>query len=368
MSASTHSNAVTGKVLILGASGLVGTAAANSFARAGWSVIAASRRPAPLIDAGVQQVSLDLQDPAACQAFAAANSDVTHMVYAAVFELPGLIEGWSDPVQIETNGQMLRNIVTPLPNLEHVTLLQGTKAYGAIVQPMRVPGRESQPRVVHPNFYWLQEDYLVEQSANAGFNYTILRPQLIVGPNHGVVMNLPPIVGAYAALRHAEGKPFSFPGGADWVWEAVDVRLVGDACLWAATTPAACSETYNLTNGEVFSWRDMWPALAATLGVEVGPEEPQSMAAYMQSHEAAWQDVVQMHDLKAPPLMELVGESHHYADLCFAYGQDTSPAPTYVSTVKIKQAGFTDVYNSEESFCYWLNDLIERRIIPKLGT
>ena len=43
------------------------------------------------------------------------------------------------------------------------------------------------------------------------------------------------------------------------------MRLVGDACLWAATTEKA-GETYNLTNGEVFSWRDMWPAIAETLG------------------------------------------------------------------------------------------------------
>ena len=69
------------------------------------------------------------------------------------------------------------------------------------------------------------------------------RPQLIVGPNHGVVMNLPPIVGVYAAMRKKEGLPLSFPGGADWVWEAVDVRLVGDACLWGlpCLKPSRCS-------------------------------------------------------------------------------------------------------------------------------
>jgi hypothetical protein len=50
--------------------------------------------------------------------------------------------------------------------------------------------------------------------------------------------------------------------------------------------------------------------------------------------------------------------------MCFAFGAEQPPSPTFVSTVKIKQAGFTETYNSEESFCYWLRDLQERRILP----
>ena len=199
------------KVLVAGASGLVGTAAANAFAAAGWQVVALSRRVPELIeDSNVEHLALDLQDPQACLEACKSLSDVTHLVYTAVFELPGLIEGWSDPKQIETNGAMLKNLLDPLlerANLQHVSLLQGTKAYGAAIGPIRVPARESQPRVEHPNFYWLQEDYLKSCAAANGFTTTIFRPQLIVGPNHGVVMNLPPVIGAYAAMRHHEGKP-----------------------------------------------------------------------------------------------------------------------------------------------------------------
>ena len=57
------------KVLIVGASGLVGTAAAISFARAGWPVIAASRRfPDLLNDANIEFIPMDLQDKEACAA------------------------------------------------------------------------------------------------------------------------------------------------------------------------------------------------------------------------------------------------------------------------------------------------------------
>ncbi|MEE2782623.1 MAG: NAD-dependent epimerase/dehydratase family protein, partial [Pseudomonadota bacterium] len=281
--------------LVVGASGLVGTAAANAFLNAGWKVITASRRYPELLHGEFTHIPLDLKDAQACQDFAKSFSDITHIVYTAVYELPGLIAGWSDPKQIDTNGQMIRNLFDPLLEVNpiaHVTLLQGTKAYGGAVQPMRVPARESQSRVDHPNFYWLQQDYLTEKSAEAHFELTILRPQLIVGPNHGVVMNLPPVIGAYAALRREQGEPFSFPGGANWVWEAVDVRLVGDACLWAAQNAVAHGETYNLTNGEVFMWRDMWPALADTLGVEIGDDEPIDLAAYMEAHSDSWHRIV----------------------------------------------------------------------------
>lgn len=356
------------KVLIVGASGLVGTAAAISFARAGWPVVAASRRrPELLNDADIEFVPMDLQDKEACAGVCRKLQGITHVVYTAVYELPGLVDGWSDPDQIRTNGQMLENLLVALAQsnqIQHVTLLQGTKAYGAMVGPMRVPARESQPRVEHPNFYWVQEDFLRDQAKHHDYTFTILRPQMIVGPNHWVVMNLPPVVGVYAALRQAEGLPLAFPGGVDRYMEAVDARLVGDACLWAAINESAAGETYNLTNGEVFSWRDMWPAIARALDVPLGEDEPLSIAGYLMQRQDLWQSIVARHDLAPNTLKQIVGESHHYADLCFAFGANYAPPPIFVSTVKIHQAGFNQTYNSEDSFCYWLRDLRSRRIIP----
>ena len=356
-------------VLIVGASGLVGTAAANSFMGAGWQVITCSRRyPELLTQKPYRHVSLDITDASACFEYLTSMEElVSHLVYAAVQESPGLISGWSDPEQIRLNGQMLENILAPLLSkggLEHISLLQGTKAYGSSVRPMRVPAREYQDRVEHPNFYWLHEDYIKEKSVEHGFSFTIFRPQLIVGPNHGVVMNLPPVLGAYAAIRKKEQLPFSFPGGPDWIWEAVDARLVGDACLWATGAESAKGETFNLTNGEVFTWRDMWPAIANTLNVDPGPEESLSIASYLAERESLWTDIVVEHDLADNSLKSILGESHHYADLCLACGLSSSPPATFVSTIKIKQAGFTQTYDSEASFCFWLRDLQARKIIP----
>ena len=347
-------------VLIVGASGLIGTAAANSFLREGWQVTTSSRRTPELLSEPTQHLSLDLRDARACEVALSNIEPITHVVYAAVSEAPGLLGGWQDPHQIQLNGQMFDNLLNALPQPEHVTVLQGTKAYGAAIQPMRVPARESQARVEHPNFYWLHEDSIRSRD----IPFTIFRPQLVVGPNHGVAMNPLPVIGVYGALLKAMGKPLAYPGGPNWVWEAVDTRLVGDACLWAATSAAAVGETFNLTNGEVFMWRDLWPAIAHALGMQTGEDEPRSVVDFIAEHADLWADIVASHKLQKADLATLLGESHHYTDLCFAHGAQQSPPPTFVSTVKVKQAGFTDTYDTQASVVHWLKDLQFRRVIP----
>lgn len=355
-------------VLIAGASGLVGAACVDRFLDDDWNVIAVSRRePEVSSDKAFQHVPLDLRDEAATRAGVADLSAVTHVVYTAVFEKPGLITGWTEQDQMDTNLAMLRNLIEPISevaSLEHVTILQGTKAYGIHLHPVRIPARERFPRDDHANFYWLQEDYMKQKSAADDFKFTIMRPQLIIGPNTGVVMNLPPVIGAYAAICKEEGRPFGFPGGISYVWEAVDARLVAGAIRWAAEEPAAHGQHFNLTNGEVFEWRDLWPALAEALGVEVGPDEPVSLGEYLPQKADVWDAIVAKHGLRKNKMEDLLGESHFYADFCMAYGATEPPPAAFVSTVKIKQAGFTETYDTEESFVHWIKVLQDRQVLP----
>lgn len=113
------------------------------------------------------------------------------------------------------NLAMLRNVIEPLestaPGLAHVTLLQGTKAYGSHITPPPVPARERWPRHDHANFYWLQEDFLRERAAGKRWSFTILRPQVIFGASLGSHMNMIPAVGVYGALLAADGEPLHFP-------------------------------------------------------------------------------------------------------------------------------------------------------------
>ena len=75
--------------------------------------------------------------------------------------------------------------------------------------------------------------------------------------------------------------------------------------------------------------------------------------------------IVERHGLRPIGLLDLLGESHHYADFCLAHGATRPPPPAFVSTVKIKQAGFVGVRDTEESFVHWLRVLQDRRILPR---
>ena len=82
------------KVLVAGASGLVGYGAMRHFAKLpDWEVVAVSRR-APTHVYDTQFVSVDLLDEDRCRELFAEMSDVTHLAYAALSEKPGIFDGW----------------------------------------------------------------------------------------------------------------------------------------------------------------------------------------------------------------------------------------------------------------------------------
>ncbi len=343
------------KVLVAGVSGVVGYAAATQFAKdPAWEVVGISRRRPDRLD-GVQHVCLDLADRVACEHALAGLADVTHVVYAALFEKPGLIPGWYEQDQMERNLAMFRNLMDPLTEaaqgLEHLSLMQGTKAYGAHIEPMKVPGREREPRHHHDNFYWLQEDDLRARQAGQPWSWTIMRPQIIFGEALGSNMNPIPALGVYAALLKQQGAPLHYPGGASMVSEAVDADLLARALKWAATAPGAANETFNVTNGDVFSLRHLWPAIADAFGMEEGDDQPCSLAADMPARQPEWAQAVERFGLCAPvDLGAFVGQSFIYADAILGYGMAQAPSPSLVSTIKIRQAGFTECIDTEDMF------------------
>ncbi|CAM3652389.1 SDR family oxidoreductase [Castellaniella denitrificans] len=356
------------KVLIAGASGVIGQATLSRFEQAGWDLVALSRRPPRITRPDqVTHLAVDLTDSRACADAIAAHPDITHLAYCAVQESDDLRRGWKNPEQMQTNARMLRNLVEPLlqaGGLRHVSLLQGTKAYGAHLHPIPIAARESLPRDPHPNFYWLQEDYIREVCAGKDLHFTIFRPQVVFGDVIGVAMNLIPVIGAYAALRKAEGRPFSFPGGPDYLLEAVDARLVADALLWAAEAPTAADEIFNIANGDLFTWSSIWPELAAILEADRGEPEPCALARWFPEQAQAWERLARTHHLRCADLSKLTGQSHHYADFCFGYGAKTAIPPALVSTIKLRQAGFQGCIGTQEMFRHAFTSMRDLGYLP----
>jgi nucleoside-diphosphate-sugar epimerase len=355
-------------VLIAGATGLVGYAALKHFTRRpDQDVIALSRRT-PREMSGARFIPLDLTDSARCRAMLRGLPGVTHLVYAALFELPGLVDGWRDGRQIATNDQMLRNLLEPLleanPGLRHITLLQGTKAYGVHVRPLTVPAREGRSELRdQPNFYWAQEDYLKERQIGSSWHWTILRPVLIVGEAIGGAMNLIPALGVYAALMRLRGDVLPYPGGSPRVAQAVDADLLARAIDWAGQSGKARNETFNVTNGDVFVWENVWPAIAEAVGMRTGEPSPVALNTLLDSA-ADWDLIRTRLNLLAPPLHEFVGQSMEYADYQMRHGRTDIGPPSIVSTVKINQAGFHDTMDTEVMFRKWFRVFQRARLLP----
>lgn len=80
------------KALVVGATGVVGSAALEHFLERGVDVVAVSRRR-PLVSPGrpFVHLSLDLLDGDSTAEALTAVKGVTHVVYAALHEKPGLI-------------------------------------------------------------------------------------------------------------------------------------------------------------------------------------------------------------------------------------------------------------------------------------
>lgn len=357
--------------LIVGATGVVGQACLRHFASLpGWRAIGVARRPITP-PPGAEALQLDLQDSNACAAALAGRDDITHVVYAAVYEQPGgLVGGWRDQDQMRTNLQMLRNVVEPLDRpggaLRHVTIMQGGKAYGVHIHPeIAVPARERWPRDAHENFYWLQEDFLRERQAKAAWHFTIMRPRIVFGDALGSHMNPIPAIGVYAWLRHEHGLPLAYPGGPARVNQAVDADLIAQACAWAAEAPNARNETFNLENGDVFVWQNVWPTIAEVLGMPVGEPEPQSLGTTLPGQQKAWERIVNKYQLAAPrALAAFIGQGATYADFQMNHGKTGPLPPVIMSSVKIRQAGFAACMDTEDMFRKWFGQLQRHRLLP----
>jgi len=357
-------------VLVAGATGLVGHACLKHFAaEPGCAVIAVSRRR-PDDTFGARWYPLDLADAQACAALAPQLAGVTHLVYAALYERPGLVAGWREEEQIRLNEAMLRNLFEPLERvasgLRHVALLQGTKAYGVHVRPLAVPARENRSEMhEQPNFYWNQERFLRERQRGKAWHWSILRPVLIVGCSVGSAMNVIPALGVYAALMRRSGKTaLDYPGGVGRVAQAVDADLLARAIAWSGEHEKAANEIFNVTNGDVFVWPNVWPAIADALGFAPGAHVPLSLDQEIRPREADWADIRAQHGLVSGTLRDFVGLSFEYADYTMGYGRNTPGPPALVSTIKLMQAGFTEVIDTEAMFRKAFAEMQARKLLP----
>ncbi|SSW65411.1 hypothetical protein AVE30378_01574 [Achromobacter veterisilvae] len=355
------------KVLVVGALGVVGRAVMEHLRdRPGVLRAGLSRRAADFAPEAAW-ISADLRDAEATRRALADHGDVTHLVYAALNEQPDLLKGWRDPDNVALNTRMLANTLSALDGapLAHVTLMQGTKAYGVHTgRMMHVPAREQDAVRDHANFYFDQQDLLVELARQRGFEWTIFRPQIVLGVALGSAMNPVATLGAYAALLREAGRPLAYPGHPELLTECTDARLIARAVEWAWDAPGAWGEAFNIANGDVIVWRHLFERLAKFFGMPLGDTVRTRMREAMPGEAQAWREMARRERLRVGELSDLIGLSWQYADATWS-AQHPLPLPPLVSTIKLRQAGFGDCIDSEVSVLDHLRGMQALGYLPR---
>ena len=354
------------RVLIAGGTGMVGGAATQHFSElSDWEVVALSRHK-PNFASRAQFVSVDLTDSQQCAERIGGLGAFTHVVYCALYEKPSIVKGWAESDQVQTNLGMLVNLVEAVertsPNLQHITQLQGAKAYGVhLGNPRMMPAKESHGRYMPPNFYHEQEDWLRERQKKANWSWTAVRPPAVCSDAVGPPLNLTMSIGVFCAISRELGVPLRFPGGEPAIYEVCDARIVAQAIAWAAGSKNARNEIFNVANGDHIQWPYIWPLFAEVFAMPHAQPHSISLAQVMLDKGPVWDRIVQKYGLKPYGYRELV-PAWDFTDFAFRLGR--IPNPTLMSTIKIRQAGFHNCMDTEQMFVEQLHQLQARKVLP----
>jgi len=353
---------MAGTALVVGASGIVGSATADLLLSDGWTVHALSRRPSR--QDGVRPVAVDLQDRAAT---AAALADIRP---DAVFITTWLRQD-SEAENIRVNAAMVRNLLDALRPGDaprHVALVTGLKhylgpfeAYGKGSLP-QTPFREEQGRLDVENFYYAQEDEMFAAAERDGFSWSVHRPHTVIGMAVGNAMNMGTTLAAYATICRETGRPFRFPGSAaQWngLTDMTDARLLARHLLWAATTPVARNEAFNVVNGDIFRWSWMWGRIAQWFGLEPADFDGslQPLETQMAQDAPLWRAIAEREGLAEPDLTRLSSPWHTDADL-------GRPIEVVTDMSKSRKLGFTAYQATDDAFFDLFARLRAARLIP----
>lgn len=344
--------------LIAGASGMVGRRLAEHVnGLSGWTAIGLARRPPA--DAAFPVVAVDLTDVRASRAALKDLTTVTDVFYTARFDH---VAGTKEP--IDANLAMLRNVIEAVEpvarNLRHVHLVHGTKYYGSHLGPFKTPARETDPRVPVENWYYAQEDCIIEHQRGRRWTWSASRPHGVCDLAPGIARSMARVIAVYAAIHRELGHPLFFPGKPGnfrAIYQCTDAALLARAIVWMASEPRCANQAFNVTNGDYIRWMNLWPVFAGYFGMEPGPLQTVRLSEAMADKAPVWERIVRRQGLVPTPYEHAALWS--YGDFVFGSEYDMMS-----DTTKLRRYGFCEVADTEAMFLRLFDELRRVRIVP----
>ena len=344
--------------LVVGATGISGRKLIENLeSDPGWEVIGLSRR-APDFETKARFLSVDVTDRDGTRAAFAQIPNVTHIFYVAYIDAAGWLK------QGAINTQMFHNVIDAaeanFTGLQHVCLIQGSKYYGQHLGPYKTPAREDDARHMPPNHYYNQQDYLEERSRASGWSWSCARPHVICGYALGFPLSIIANLAVYAAISKELGLPLRYPGKAgayETIYQATDAGLLARAMIWMASTPECANQAFNITNGDYFRYKNLWPKLAQAFDMEVGPVQTISLKDVMSDKEDLWMRMQEKYGLVQTKYSEVA--NWQFADYALSCDWDVMS-----NTNKCRKFGFFEFIDTEDMYIDQIMKFRENKIIP----
>ncbi|HET6159317.1 MAG TPA: SDR family oxidoreductase [Dongiaceae bacterium] len=344
--------------LVVGAQGIIGGNLPHHLASLeDWDIVGLSRRGGAS-SGRTRHLAVDLLDRDDTRAKLRDLGDVTHVFYAAYQDR----SSWAELVP--PNLAMLVNVIEAIEpvarSLRHVSLMQGYKVYGAHLGPFKTPARESDAGHMPPEFNVDQQQFLEERQKGKAWSWSAIRPSVVCGFALGNPMNLAMVIAIYAAISKELGLPLRFPGkpGAyDRLLEMTDAGLLARATIWAATEESCANQAFNINNGDLFRWSEMWPKIARLFDLELAPPLPMSLDTVMADKEKLWNAMVEKHGLARNSYRDV--SSWRFGDFVFSWDYDM-----FADGSKARRFGFHEFVDTERMFMDIFADFRRKRIIP----
>jgi nucleoside-diphosphate-sugar epimerase len=344
--------------LVVGANGVIGSNLIKHLEQLGnWKIIGLSRRGGTSTE-NTKYLSVDLLDKEECKKQLQSLTTVTHIFYAAYQDKPS----WAELVS--PNLAMLVNVVTGIESvatdLQHISLMQGYKVYGAHYGPFKTPARESDAGHMPPEFNIDQQQYLEKQQKGKKWGWSALRPSVVGGTALGNPMNLVLVIAIYATISKELGLPLRFPGkpGAyDKLMDLTDAGLLAKATVWAATDPQCVNQAFNITNGDLIRWNELWPKIAAYFQMETAAPLQMPLQTIMADKATVWEQVQEKYSLEKHSYQDV--SAWGFGDFVFSWDYDF-----FSDGTKARRMGFHEFIDTETMFFRLFDELKAKKIIP----
>ena len=372
----TGANGITGSAIL---QHLVENTSANEWSQ----LIVTSRSPFKTIvsDPRIKFIALDFGEDVKTLATKMADvcSNVTNAYFSSYVHKDDFSELNAANEKLFSN--FLDALIETAPKLQNVTLQTGGKHYNVHLFPVPSPAQEADPRLDSPigNFYYPQEDHLFRRQKGQDWTWNVIRPEAIIGatqkPNG---MNEALTIVLYMLVCRELGQEAIMPTNQRY-WEGTDdvsdTRLISQLTIWASTTEKAGNQAFNVTNGDYFCWKYMWPRLAEYVGASASskqaftkpyPKEGElqlerSLDEWAKDKREVWDKIC---DRLSMPEAKASWDSGTWAFQDWVFQRTWSAT---LSMSKARSFGFTGYIDSFQSFTDAIDQFVARKQIPPIA-